>query len=163
MRQGLKSLRRWTQGNVFVPPRCPSHLCLPLPLFVQIYHIWWLCFMAQGHNFYYGANFFHKSGAAALKLSGAVALMRWRGNFSWNNGALVHWRKDLKSGANYKMWCVPSTGVLSHSFASVSHPKFLFCFEAKQAKLGGQFRYFASKSFALFRFSFASKRNSGTP
>ena len=52
---------------------------------------------------------------------------------------------------------------VSHGFASVSHPKFLFRFEAKQAKLGGQFRYFASKSFASFRFSFASKRNSGTP
>ena len=52
---------------------------------------------------------------------------------------------------------------VSHGFASVSHPKFLFRFEAKQAKLGGQFRYFASKSFASFRFSFASKRNSGKP
>ena len=38
---------------------------------------------------------------------------------------------------------------ISHSFASVSYPKFLFLFEAKQAKLGGQFRYLASKSFAL--------------
>ena len=53
--------------------------------------------------------------------------------------------------------------LVSHGFASVSHPKLLFRFEAKQAKLGGQFRYFASKSFASFRFSFASKRNSGTP
>ena len=48
---------------------------------------------------------------------------------------------------------------VSHGFASVSHPKFLFRFEAKQAKLGGQFRYFASKSFASFRFSFTSKQN----
>ena len=52
---------------------------------------------------------------------------------------------------------------VSHGFASVSHPKFLFRFEAKQAKLGGQFRYFVKKSFAMFRFSFASKRNLGTP
>ena len=37
--------------------------------------------------------------------------------------------------------------------------KFLFRFEAK---LGGQFRYFAKNSFAMFRFSFASKRNLGT-
>ena len=35
---------------------------------------------------------------------------------------------------------------VSHGFASVLHPKFLFRFEAKQAKLGGQFSYFASKS-----------------
>ena len=41
--------------------------------------------------------------------------------------------------------------------------KFLFRFEAKQAKMGGQFRYFAKKSFAMFGFSFASKRNLGTP
>ena len=40
---------------------------------------------------------------------------------------------------------------VSHVFASVSHPKFLFRFEWKQAKLGGQFRYFASKSFASLR------------
>ena len=52
---------------------------------------------------------------------------------------------------------------VSHGFTSVSHPKFLFCFEAKQAKLGGQFRYFASKGFASFCFSFALKQNSGTP
>ena len=45
---------------------------------------------------------------------------------------------------------------VSHGFVSVLHPKFLFCFKVKQAKLGGQFRYLASKSFA-------SKRNSGTP
>ena len=25
--------------------------------------------------------------------------MRWRENFSWNNGAVVRWRKELKSGA----------------------------------------------------------------
>ena len=37
---------------------------------------------------------------------------------------------------------------VSHGFASVLHPKFLFRFKAKQAKLGGQFRYFSSKSFA---------------
>ena len=37
---------------------------------------------------------------------------------------------------------------VSHGFASVLHPKFLFRFEAKQAKLGGQFGYFTSKSFA---------------
>ena len=35
---------------------------------------------------------------------------------------------------------------VSHGFASVSHPKFLFRFEAKKAKLGGQFRYLASVS-----------------
>ena len=55
---------------------------------------------------------------------------------------------------------------VSHGFASdcfVSHPKFLFRFEAKQTKLGGQFRYFASISFTSFCFSFASKPNSGTP
>ena len=48
----------------------------------------------------------------------------------------------------------------------VSHPKFLFLFEAKQAKLGklgGQFRYVASKSFALFRFSFARSEIWGHP
>ena len=37
---------------------------------------------------------------------------------------------------------------VSHGFASVLHPKFLFRFEAKQAKLGGQFRYFVSLRFA---------------
>ena len=52
---------------------------------------------------------------------------------------------------------------VSHGFASVLHPKFLIPFEVKQAKLGFQFRYFASKSFASFRFSFSSKRNLGTP
>ena len=46
---------------------------------------------------------------------------------------------------------------VSHGFTSVSHPKFLFCFEVKPAKLGGQFSYFASKSFASFRFSFEAK------
>ena len=44
-----------------------------------------------------------------------VALMQWRKNVSWNNSAVVHWHKDLKSGAcrggtNYKKWLSPSTG-----------------------------------------------------
>ena len=39
-----------------------------------------------------------KYGAVALKLSGAVPLVQWHENFSWNNGAVVRWRKDFKSG-----------------------------------------------------------------
>ena len=164
----LPSLLRFIRFDVYVPrtdlpylnlmfmssfPCCPAtpfppaesfaarvtFLCPPLPLFaqiykiwwfVQIYHIWWLCYTAQGRNFYYGANFLHKCGAVALKLSGAV--------FRHIVSLLVFF--------------------VSHGFASVSHPKFLFRFEAKQAKLGGQFCYFASKSFASFRFSFALKQ-----
>ena len=55
-------------------------------------------------------NFFkRKRDAVALKLSGAVPLMRWCENVSGNNGAVVQWRKDLKSGtrrdgANFKKW-----------------------------------------------------------
>ena len=50
-------------------------------------------------NFLDGANFLSpKRGVVALKLSGAVPLMRWRENFSRKNGAVVQWRKDLKGG-----------------------------------------------------------------
>ena len=39
-------------------------------------------------------------GGAKIKWRGAaVALMRWRENFSRKNGAVVRWRKDLKGGA----------------------------------------------------------------
>ena len=49
-----------------------------------------------------GANFFPKmwrGGAKIMWRGAAVALMRWRENFSWNNGAVVRWRKGFKSGA----------------------------------------------------------------
>ena len=47
--------------------------------------------------------------------------------------------------------------LVSQGFASVLHPKFLFRFEAKQAKLGGRFCYFASKSFVSLQFRFEAK------
>ena len=52
-------------------------------------------------EFFDGANVFPKMwrGGAKIKWRGvAVALMRWSENFSWNNGAVVRWRKDFKSG-----------------------------------------------------------------
>ena len=44
----------------------------------------------------------------------ALALMRWREHCSWNNGAVVQWRNDLKSGtsrggANWKKWRAHNT------------------------------------------------------
>ena len=54
--------------------------------------------VAQGRNFIMARIFSTKCGALALKLSSAVALIRWRENFNFNNSAVVHWRKDLKSG-----------------------------------------------------------------
>ena len=48
-----------------------------------------------------------------------------------------------------------------HGFASVLHPKFLFCFEAKQAKLGGQFRcvLLQFRYFVALRFASVSLRS----
>ena len=104
--------------------------------------------------------------------------MKWRENLveitaRWCAGgkiskvAHVAVARTKKSGARTPLVFSHNVSLLvcfvSHGFASVSHPKFLFRFEAKQAKLGGQFRYFASKGFASFCFSFALKQNSGTP
>ena len=40
-----------------------------------------------------------RGGAKIKWRCAAMALIRWRENVSWNNGAVVRWRKDLKSGA----------------------------------------------------------------
>ena len=56
---------------------------------------------AQLRNFWMARIVFPKMwrGGAKIKWRGAaVALMRWRENLSWNNGAAVWGRKDLKSG-----------------------------------------------------------------
>ena len=45
----------------------------------------------------------------------------------------------------------------------VSHPKIPVSLRSETSETGGSVSLFREKSFAMFRFSFASKRNLGTP
>ena len=75
-------------------------------------------------------------GGAKIKWCGAaVALMRWRENFSQKNAAVVRWRKDLKAGgrrggANFKKWRAPTLFLCDQTnsflFQSEKDTSFLF-------------------------------------